>query len=248
MNKKKHIIIISCLLILSLFLLSGCDYKKVTQMNSYAKSYSKSEIREMAEEYVENKYGQTIQAGDVKPYKDYVYYGYAGKKNAFKGYFIETDDFLTCMAFEQDGTYCFMDNKQAMEITNALQSYIEDSCTCKVAVYSCDLVTSDLESAEGESADFYSELFQSNLNGIFHTDYNRHLFAIYLEPDKNNINYVEQIYDLVDPLSDDIIIAAFKPDIYKTLQPHFSDYNYVRDYFEDENCTALEMTFGNKRH
>lgn len=188
--KNNTILLISFLL--CTFLLTACGSKDKAKMNSYAHEFNDNEVKEMAKDYAEEKYGESVQVGDMTSYTDTVY-DYDYKQQAFKGYYIETNDYITRMAYELDGSYSFSDNKQMKEINEALRTYITDQSDCEPDF--CPYCPNQIEDIEHtDEVQIYRTMrYDGDITepGLLDPEQ----YALYLVPGPNNKQEVVDLYD-----------------------------------------------------
>lgn len=231
-------------------LLSGCSSMK---MNRIEKAYSNRKVEKLAAEYLEEKYGVKPEFGEIEAY-DGVCGGIdATSFVAFRGFAIETDDYLTFMDFEEDGSYTFSDNKQAGEIEEAMREELENAYEGEAYLtmaYAKLASTNDGNTPLPYVSDVehsYTEYFDGDIAGILAEEeekYGRyHNTSIYLPPVENPGEVVEQLVRHFENISCRVGIYVYEPGIYEELQPHFGDYDFMCEYEEDRYSMASGNTY-----
>lgn len=250
-RKTAHItlLLVSITTIMTVFL-SGCSS---TKMNRIEKSYSNRKVEKLATEYLEEKYGVKPEFGEVETYDGICGGIDATSFVAFRGFVIETDDYLTFMDFEEDGTYTFSDNKQAEEIEEAMREEFErvyEEEGYLTMAYEKIASANDGNTPLPYVSDVehsYTEYFDGDIGEILTNEekkYGRyHNVSIYLPPMENPGEVVEQLVCHFENISCRVGIYVYEPGIYEELQPHFDDYDFMCEYQEERYSMANGNTY-----
>lgn len=229
-------------------LFSGCGSM---EMNRIENSYSNRKVEKLAAEYLEEKYGVTPEMGEIETYDDVCGGIDATSFVAFRGFVIETDDYLTFMEFEEDGTYTFSDNKQAEEIEEAMRQELKSAYDGEAYL---TMAYPKLASANDGNTPLpyvsdvehsYTEYFDGDIAGVLskeEEEYGRyHNTSIYLPPVEHPGEVVRQLIGHFENISSRVEIYVYEPGIYEELQPCFDDYDFMCEYDEE----AYSMASGN---
>lgn len=213
-------------IILMMLACNGCTSREREKLKE---EYPEEKAKELAEEYLEEKYDEEFKVEKIKEFHYTYTYIDATGLSAFKGYYMEVQNFHVFMDFDEEGEYSFSDDKQLDEIRKAYTKKLKDNYDGKGFIYwNVEEVPSIEEDDTGILCDFNYDAFHDYFDGDLESFLDKTGFCsdldIFLdtldekEEEKILTNIIEEfedadIYELEKGVYDDCLEVMTEPEM-----------------------------------